>query len=140
MAKFPYMKEVDSEDEDFNDGKPDPTYIDPDAPQGGTAVFPVADLAEDWKNTEAETIAAAKAAAEGRAALDEQEPEPELEEAPPFDDDGHALLGYDEDEVPVYETDEERDERIVNEEANMPSAEQEAELRAEQAATKKKRK
>jgi hypothetical protein len=109
MAKLPYMKEIDSDDDDFDQDVPDPSYDDPDAPKVTEPVFPVAALEDDA----AQTVKAAvdKAAAQGEAALVTED------EAPEYDKEGHALLGYAEDDSAVYETDEERDDRLADEAA-----------------------
>ncbi len=139
MAKFPYMKEVERGEDGWDDGKPDPTYVDPEAPKPTSDVFPQAgtssEMEEDRARVEREALE--RAANKGRAELDEPVegselyggkdadgngvpdggPVPQENAAPPYDDNGCMLLGYDEDDLPVYETVEERDERI-NTEAN----------------------
>lgn len=84
-AKLKYMKEVDSEDEDFNDGQPDPTYVEDEFG------FPVAAepaVGQPAPPTEADILAAAQA---GQAALggdDDQNDEPTIAvPSGPFPDD-----------------------------------------------------
>jgi len=121
MSKLPYMKTVQTDEEGWNDEQPDPTYIDPDAPRPVEALSPVnASLEDDRIQVESEALA--------RAAEDGQK---ELNEPPAFDEEGHAFLGYDTDDGPVYETDEERDDRVAAEEEAAEEPEEVPELEPE---------
>jgi hypothetical protein len=135
MAKLPYMKEVSESDDDFsadNTG-PDPTYVAP--PEG----FPVSsdELEKDRKVTE--EAALAKAAAAGAKELDEPVDNTDLP-PPEYDSEGHKLLGYDADDNPVYETDEERDERLSEEGEAEEPLEEETQVEAPAPKTAKRKK
>lgn len=113
MSKLHYMKEVQRDEDGWDDGKPDPTYVDPNASPPADPVFPVAtnpaDLEADRQKTESEALARAS-----------EQGQKDLNDPAPYDEEGHAFLGYDEDGDPVYETDEERDERVTAEAGPLP--------------------
>lgn len=105
------MREVVRGEPGWDDETPDPTYVDPDAPQLAASVFPVAgqadvELEADRLETEQTALERAEAAAKGEEDLDDTD-------IPPYTPEGHMLLGFDDEEQPVYETDEERDERVA---------------------------
>lgn len=122
MAKLHYMQEVHRDEEGWDDGKPDPTYVDPTTV--GSPVFPMAEQPANLAGSDlpggsmspaqleadklaAENEAIARAAEQGQKELNTDPPE--------FDEEGHAFLGYDANDEFVYETDEERDARVAGE-------------------------
>lgn len=125
MSKLPYMMEVIVGEEGWDDGKPDPNYVDPEAPPPSQEVFPqsgtaAAELAADADKVTAEALE--KAAKQGREDLDADD-DKKPDDAAPFDENGCMLLGYDDADQPVYETEEERDERVAAEAKAAPHEE-----------------